>query len=76
MISETVLYSAVAALSGAIVHLYVSREKRSAKTEAELDVARGRLDACEVDRNNFRVRIAALESGCGLAECPLRQENG
>ena len=75
MTHEQVLYAAVLGCVSAIVFLFGLEQARHRETREELKKARARLDACEIDRVELSSRIAVLEAGCRLANCPLVTKN-
>ena len=74
MTTETVLFMGIGGCVSGIIFLFGLEQARHKDTSGQLSRARERLDRCETDRTDLKVRVGVLEAGCPLADCPLRKK--
>ena len=75
MTTETVLFMGIGGCVSGIIFLFGLEQARHKDTSGQLSRVRERLDKCENDRMELRVKVGVLEAGCSLPECPLKNHH-
>lgn len=75
MTLETAIITGFATLGTAIATLFAMIVKANATSEVRHAEKEARLAECERDRVEIKVKLAKLEAGCHLTECPRREKS-